>query len=397
MRSSRFSALALAAIMSIGFTALPADYSLTSVVEAAAEAEAPENLAVSVTSTSVTLSWDEADGADAYRVYQYDATKKKFVKIKTIKASSTSTTITGLKTNKKYYFKVSSLVKYGKTYKEAAVSDKVSATPKQSKKTAVTKKAETTKKPVTTKKTTTKKTQQAGELPKLPKGMTTVFRETGYTATEIKGKLDEDFEKVRFKIINLGYKFKPVDSTNDVRTYVGQYEVRYNDELVYIFYEKYVQNGTVGDGWVWMEDMHGNVVFGKDQVVVTTTEQPKWGTVNATAFYENGGSQVEVEGKLRKDFENVRYKLVNMGYSIKPTSSSTDLNSYSAVYDVRANDTLVGKYYERYDSQSTYGYGWVWVEDLTGHVVIGSSSYNNGNVASSQSAFYNGTPVVIVY
>ena len=107
MRSSRFSALALAAIMSIGFTALPADYSLTSVVEAAAEAEAPENLAVSVTSTSVTLSWDEADGADAYRVYQYDATKKKFVKIKTIKASSTSTTITGLKTNKKYYFKVS--------------------------------------------------------------------------------------------------------------------------------------------------------------------------------------------------------------------------------------------------------------------------------------------------
>lgn len=76
------------------------------------KAAAPANLDVTnITSTSVTLTWDKASGADFYRVYKYNEKTKKYEKCKDVTA--TKCTVSSLSPNTMYTFKVVSYSKNG--------------------------------------------------------------------------------------------------------------------------------------------------------------------------------------------------------------------------------------------------------------------------------------------
>ncbi|MCR5785246.1 MAG: fibronectin type III domain-containing protein [Eubacterium sp.] len=67
----------------------------------------------SVTSSSVTLTWDKTTGATGYIVYRATSKSGTYKKIKTIKGASNVTyTNTGLSSGKKYYYKVVAYTKY---------------------------------------------------------------------------------------------------------------------------------------------------------------------------------------------------------------------------------------------------------------------------------------------
>ncbi|MDE6599128.1 MAG: fibronectin type III domain-containing protein, partial [Oscillospiraceae bacterium] len=65
------------------------------------ENDTPTNFKSSKTATAITLSWDEVDGADAYRVYMYNSASGKYEKYKNVKKNSCK--ITGLSKGTKYY------------------------------------------------------------------------------------------------------------------------------------------------------------------------------------------------------------------------------------------------------------------------------------------------------
>lgn len=136
LKKSRFVGALVAAVLSVGIvtassTVVYADtYAVNSV-----EDEAPSNFSCKKTSTSITLSWDAVGSADAYKVFMYNPSTKKFEKYKSI--SKTSCKITGLSKGTKYYFKVAVLKKvkigngnYG--YNEGTYSKKISVTTKSS-------------------------------------------------------------------------------------------------------------------------------------------------------------------------------------------------------------------------------------------------------------------------
>lgn len=95
-----------------------------------AENAAPTNFKASKTATSITLSWDAVEGADAYRVYMLNSASGKYEKYKSVTKNSCK--ITKLSKGTKYYFKVSVLTKNGEKYKEKSnsISKRVSATTK---------------------------------------------------------------------------------------------------------------------------------------------------------------------------------------------------------------------------------------------------------------------------
>lgn len=69
----------------------------------------------SETASSVTLKWNELQGATGYRVYKYDFENKKYVAVKT--TSKLSYTVTNINDGNKYYFKVRAYYKAdGKNY-----------------------------------------------------------------------------------------------------------------------------------------------------------------------------------------------------------------------------------------------------------------------------------------
>ncbi|MGN0577914.1 MAG: CAP domain-containing protein [Ruminiclostridium sp.] len=57
---------------------------------ASAKLAKPSSLKASVSGMKITLSWNKVSGADAYRVYKYNATKKKYVKVKDVKGTKLS-------------------------------------------------------------------------------------------------------------------------------------------------------------------------------------------------------------------------------------------------------------------------------------------------------------------
>lgn len=75
---------------------------------ASAKLAKPSSLKASVSGKKITLSWKKVSGAEAYRVYQYDSSKKKYVKVKDVTKNKTTITV---KKNGTYKFKVSSLDK----------------------------------------------------------------------------------------------------------------------------------------------------------------------------------------------------------------------------------------------------------------------------------------------
>lgn len=74
-------------------------------------------------SDSAELMWGSVSGADAYRIYMYNASSKKYVSYKTVKG--TSYTVTGLKPGKSYSFKVAALKKSGGKYVAGKKSETV--------------------------------------------------------------------------------------------------------------------------------------------------------------------------------------------------------------------------------------------------------------------------------
>lgn len=56
--------------------------------------------------TSFIVSWAEADGANGYIVYAATSKKGKYEKVAEVKGTETKCTVSGLKKNKQYYFKV---------------------------------------------------------------------------------------------------------------------------------------------------------------------------------------------------------------------------------------------------------------------------------------------------
>lgn len=96
------------------------------------KASASEKLSAPVVKASksgdrVTLKWSAVDGADGYRVYRYDTTAKKYVRVKTVKG--TSCAISSLKSGS-YKFIVCAVKKNGSTYTNGERSKAVSVTVK---------------------------------------------------------------------------------------------------------------------------------------------------------------------------------------------------------------------------------------------------------------------------
>ncbi len=76
---------------------------------------APKNLKSSVSTKKITLTWSKVSGADAYRVYQYDAKKGAYVRIKTVK--SNKCVISDFQPDKTYKFRVCAVKKSKSTGK----------------------------------------------------------------------------------------------------------------------------------------------------------------------------------------------------------------------------------------------------------------------------------------
>lgn len=73
----------------------------------------PKNLRVeSVTSNSVTLTWDPVTGAGAYKIYQLDSTGKTY-RMKTLAGTATSWTNTGLSSNTSYTYVAKTITQDG--------------------------------------------------------------------------------------------------------------------------------------------------------------------------------------------------------------------------------------------------------------------------------------------
>ncbi|MCM1329721.1 MAG: fibronectin type III domain-containing protein [Ruminococcus sp.] len=110
----------LAAVISISAIApcsvVYAETSKTATTQSAV----PTNFKASKTTNSITLKWDEVEGADGYRVYMKNPTTGKYEKYKSVTKNSCK--VTGLEKGTKYYFKVSVLTKNGEKYKEKANS-----------------------------------------------------------------------------------------------------------------------------------------------------------------------------------------------------------------------------------------------------------------------------------
>ena len=70
------------------------------------------------TTTTAAVSWNKVSGATGYKIYKYDSATKKWVLAKTItSASTTSATVTGLKSKTTTKLKVNAyLTKGTKTY-----------------------------------------------------------------------------------------------------------------------------------------------------------------------------------------------------------------------------------------------------------------------------------------
>lgn len=133
MKLKKIAAVGAAFVMAAGIvTGVPAGTENVPSFAVTAEAAdsklaAPKNLKAAAGDGKVTLTWDKVSGADAYRVYLYNAETKKYEKCKSVK--SAKATVTGLENGKTYKFKVAAAVKSGKSYKTGKTSAAVSAKP----------------------------------------------------------------------------------------------------------------------------------------------------------------------------------------------------------------------------------------------------------------------------
>lgn len=96
----------LAAVMVAGTAfSLPAEINpFVAVSEAATKLNAPQNITAAADISSVTLEWDEVDGADGYVLYRYSAAKKTYIAVDSFE--ETYRTVENLDCGTTYRFKV---------------------------------------------------------------------------------------------------------------------------------------------------------------------------------------------------------------------------------------------------------------------------------------------------
>ena len=63
--------------------------------------------------SAIKLQWKKVVGASGYQIYKYNSNKRKYVKIKTVNAKTTTYVNSGLKTNKLYYYTVRAYKNWG--------------------------------------------------------------------------------------------------------------------------------------------------------------------------------------------------------------------------------------------------------------------------------------------
>ena len=135
MKFKKLLSLAMAAVIISGYTPISetVPFSDSMVLEASAatndKLKAPDGIKSTSTTNSITLEWNKVSGADGYRIYKYDSTKKKYVKYKSV--SNTKCTVSNLKIGTKYNFKIVTLIKENDKYTAQGVSNKISASTKK--------------------------------------------------------------------------------------------------------------------------------------------------------------------------------------------------------------------------------------------------------------------------
>lgn len=117
MKKTRIIGALLAGLMAVSAPAvLPADQSPFIVnADAASLLAAPAAVKATTADKSIKLTWSAVKGADAYRVFKYNAATDKFETYKNV--SGTTCKVTGLSAGKTYRFRVAALVKSGSDYK----------------------------------------------------------------------------------------------------------------------------------------------------------------------------------------------------------------------------------------------------------------------------------------
>ncbi len=97
--------------------------------KASSKLAAPTGIKTSVSENQIKLSWNKVSGADAYIIYKYNSSTKKYEQYKSV--FGTNCTVTGLTAGTKYNFKVAALVKVNGKYIAQTESNVVSATTTQ--------------------------------------------------------------------------------------------------------------------------------------------------------------------------------------------------------------------------------------------------------------------------
>ena len=130
------------------------------------------------------LLWDEVSNCSGYAIYQYNPTTKEYKRIAT--TTKTRYTVTGLKKNKTYYFKIASYRTYNGTHTFSEQSSAVKAASKKINMSSIHSRYWYG----TTNTSFTAKAVSTGKKKKIPKGASVVITKTGDTTATFtyKGK-----------------------------------------------------------------------------------------------------------------------------------------------------------------------------------------------------------------
>lgn len=196
---------------------------------AAVSADTYFNIVMSrLTSSSVTLTWDEQEYANAYRLYMYDRENDEWRRMKTV--TDESCTFTGLKPSARYKLKIQAIHRYPDgTYSELDTSGAVTLTTKAAKSTS--KKMPSFPKP-----------EDCGFISAdiddaLYGGVTTAFDEK--ECTEILNDYRSAFVKKGFTVS----KRVRLEKIETDETFIMAYFVYYNDSIVGMTLEVIAYNG----------------------------------------------------------------------------------------------------------------------------------------------------------
>lgn len=126
MKKHRLAGAAAALIMAFSGTVFcpTGEAPFSAAAEAASKLPAAENITADVSGNTVKLKWDKVKGADAYRVFRYNAKTKKYESFRTCTKNNTS--VKGL-ADGTYRFRVAALVKKNGKYSAQAKSAPITA------------------------------------------------------------------------------------------------------------------------------------------------------------------------------------------------------------------------------------------------------------------------------